>query len=74
MYDLVVWLACFDYSVPFTLPRGEAVDCYAWLFQSFGVRGWLSKELKNVHMDNNLEIYRWSVVCLFRRLKYRPKN
>ena len=42
--DLVVELACFDYSVPFTLPRGQAMDCYARLFQSFCVRGWLAKE------------------------------
>ena len=31
------------------------MDCYARLFQSFSVRGWLSKELKNVHMDDCLE-------------------
>ena len=53
--NLVVGLACFDYSVLFTLPRGQAMDCYARLVQSFYVRGWLAKELKNVHMDNNLE-------------------
>ena len=55
--DLVVGLACFDYSVPFTLPRGKAMECYARLFQSFCVRGWLAKELKNenVHMDDYLE-------------------
>ena len=50
--DLVVGLACFDYSVLFTLPRGQAMDCYARLFC---VRGWLSKELKNVPMDDNFE-------------------
>ena len=53
--DLVVRLACFDYSVLFTLPRGQAIDCYARLLQSFCVRGWLAKELKNVHMDDYLE-------------------
>ena len=53
--DLVVGLACFHYSVLFTLPRGQAMDCYARLFQSFCVRGWLAKELKNVHMDDYLE-------------------
>ena len=31
------------------------MDCYARLFQSFCVRGWLPKELKNVHMDDYLE-------------------
>ena len=53
--DLLVGLACFDYSVLFTLPRGQAVDCYARLFQSFCVCGWLAKELKNMHMDDYLE-------------------
>ena len=37
--DLVVGLACFDYSVLFTLPRGQAMDCYAQFFQSFCVPG-----------------------------------
>ena len=50
--DLVEGLACFDYSVLFTLTKGQAMDCYARLFQSFCVRGWLSKELENVHKDN----------------------
>ena len=53
--DLVVGLACFDYSVLFTLPRGQAKDCYARLFQSFCVRGWLPRELKNLLMDDYLE-------------------
>ena len=52
--DLVVGLACFDYCVLFTLPRGQAMDCYARLFHSFYVRGWLAKELKNVQMDDYL--------------------
>ena len=53
--DLVVGLMCLDYSVLFTLRRGQAMDCYARLFQSFCVRGWLAKELKNVHLDDYLE-------------------
>ena len=53
--DLVVALACFHYSVLFTLPRGETMECYAPLIQSFCVRGWLAKELKKVHMDDYLE-------------------
>ena len=53
--DLVVWLACFDYSVLFTLPRGQAMECYARLFESFCVRHWLANELGNVHMDDYLE-------------------
>ena len=53
--DLVMGMACFDYCVLFTLPRGQAMDCYARLFQSFCVPGWLAKELKNVHMDYYLE-------------------
>ena len=31
------------------------MDCYARLFQSFCVRGWFPKELKNVHMDDYVE-------------------
>ena len=54
--DLVVGLACFDYSVLFTFPRGQAMDCYARLFQSFCVRGWLAKELRKVLLDDNLEL------------------
>ena len=53
--DLVVDLACLDYFVLFTLPIGQAMDCYVRLFQSFCVRGWLAKELKNVQMDDYLE-------------------
>ena len=53
--DLVVGLACCDYSVLFTLPRGQAMDCYARLFQSSSVPGWLAKQLENVHMDDYLE-------------------
>ena len=36
--NLVVGLACFDYSVLFTLPREQAMDCSARLFQSLCVR------------------------------------
>ena len=53
--DLVVGLACFDYSVLFTLTKGQAKDCYARLFQSFCVGGWFAKKSKNVHMDDYLE-------------------
>ena len=48
--DLVVRLACFDYSVLCTLRRRQAMDCYARLFQNFCVRDWLDEELKNMHM------------------------
>ena len=54
--DLVVGLARFDYSVLSTLPKGQALDCHARLFQRFCVRGWLAKELKTVHMDDYLEL------------------
>ena len=54
--DLVVGLACFDYSVLFKLPKGQAMDCHARLFQSFCVRGWLAKELKIVHFDDYFEL------------------
>ena len=54
--DLVVGLACFDHAVLFTMPKDQAAGCYLRLFHSFCVRGWLAKELKNVHMDDFMEI------------------
>ena len=53
--DLVVGLACFDYAVLFTMPKDQAAGCYSGLFHSFCVRGWLAKELKNIHMDDYME-------------------
>ena len=53
--DLVVGLACFDYPVLFTMPKDQAAACYSRLFHSFCVRGWLAKELKNIHMDDYME-------------------
>ena len=53
--DLVVGLACFDYAVLFTMPKGQTAGCYSRLFHSFCVRGWLAKELKNIHMDDYME-------------------
>ena len=53
--DLVVGLACFDYAVLFTMPKDQAARCYSRLFHSFCFRGWLAKELKNIHMDDYME-------------------
>ena len=53
--DLVVGLASFDYSVLFKLPKTVAVDCYQHLFQSFSSRGWVVRELRNVHIDDYVE-------------------
>ena len=53
--DLGVGFACFDCSVLFTLLRGQDMDCYARLFQSFCVRCWLAKGLLNVDIDNYFE-------------------
>ena len=53
--DLVVGLACFDYAVLFTMPKDQAAGCCLRLFHSFCVRGWLAKELKNIHMDDYME-------------------
>ena len=50
--DLVIGLACFDFSVLFKLPKTVAVHCYQHLFQSFSSRGWVARELRNVHIDN----------------------
>ena len=53
--DLVVGLASFDYSVLFRLPKAVAVDCYQHLFHSFSSRGWVARELQNVHIDDYVE-------------------
>ena len=53
--DLVIGLACFDYTVLFKLKETVAVDCYQHVFQSFSSRGWLARELRNVHMDDHAE-------------------
>ena len=53
--DLVVGLACFYYAVLFTMPKDQAASYYSRLFHSFCVRGWLSKELRNIHMDDYME-------------------
>ena len=53
--DLVISLACFDYAVMFKLPKTVAVNCYQHLFQSFSSRGWIARELPNVHIDGYVE-------------------
>ena len=53
--DLVIGLACFDYGVLFKLPKTVAVDCFQHLFQSFNSRGWVARELRNVHIDDYIE-------------------
>ena len=53
--DLVIGLACFDYGVLFKLPKTVADDCYQHLFQSFSSRGWVARELRNVHIDDYIE-------------------
>ena len=53
--DLVIGLACFDYGVLFKLPKTVAVDCYQHLFQSFSSRGWVAREMRNVHIDDYIE-------------------
>ena len=53
--DLVIGLASFDYAVLFKLPKTVAVDCYQHLFQSFNLRGWVARELQNVHIGDYVE-------------------
>ena len=53
--DLVMGMASSDYSTLFILSRLQAIERYRHLFQSFSSRGWLAKELKNVHMDDYVE-------------------
>ena len=54
--DLVIGLSCFDYALLFKLPKTVAVDCYQHLFESFSSRGWVARELRNVHIDDYVEI------------------
>ena len=53
--DLVMGMPSIDYSTLFVLPRPQAIKCYRQLFQSFISRGWLARELKKVHLDDNVE-------------------
>ena len=53
--DLVVGLASFDCSVLFKLPKTVAIDCYQHLFQRFSSRGWVARELRNIHIDDYVE-------------------
>ena len=53
--DLVIGLACFDYGVLFKLLKTVALDCYQHLFQGFSSRGWVARELRNVHIDDYIE-------------------
>ena len=48
-------MTSLNYSTLFVLDRSQAIECYRHLFQSFSSRGWLAKELKNVHMDDYVE-------------------
>ena len=49
-------IGSFDYSTLFILLGPQAMECYRHLFQSFSSRGWLATELKNVHMDDFVEL------------------
>ena len=53
--DLVMGMASFNYTTLLVLSRPQAIECYRHLFQSLSSRGWLAKELKNVHMDDYVE-------------------
>ena len=53
--DLVIGLASFDYAVLFKVPKTVAVDCYQGVFQSFNSRGWVARQLWNVHIDDYVE-------------------
>ena len=53
--NLVTGMASFDYLTLFVLSRPKAIEWYRHLIRSFSSRGWLTKELKNVHMDDYVE-------------------
>ena len=52
---LIFGPACFDYAALVKLPKTVAVDCYHHVYQSFSSRGWVARELQNLHMDVYLE-------------------
>ena len=53
--DVVFGLASFDYAVLFKLPKTVAVNCFQHVFQSINSRGWVARELRNVHIDDFVE-------------------
>ena len=50
-------LVRFDCSVLFSLPTSRGAGYYSRFFQRFCVCGWLSRELKNIHMDDYLQFF-----------------
>ena len=38
------------------MPKDQTAGFYLRLFHSFCVRGWLARELKNIHMDDYMEL------------------
>ena len=53
---LVVGLACFVVRVLIHMPKPQAVNCYRHIFQSFSSCGWLSRELRNIHIVDYVEL------------------
>ena len=53
--NLVVGMACFDPNVLLCLPTEQASFCFAALYQSFSVRGWLEGSPENDCRDEYLE-------------------
>ena len=53
--DLVIRLACFDFTVLHKLSKNVAVDCYQHKNQSFNSRDWVARQLRNVDMDDYVE-------------------
>ena len=54
--DLDIGFACFDYTVFLLLPKNQAIECFRHILQSFTSPGWLSRELRNIHMDGYVEL------------------
>ena len=72
--DVVEGLASFDYSVLVTLPTGQTMYGCARLFQSFCVRGWWAKNMKNVHMEICFEFINDLRFVHLNKLHIGPKN
>ena len=62
--DLIMGMGSCDYSTLFVLSGQQAFECYRDLFQRFISRGRLTKEFKNVHMDDCVKLLTICAMCI----------
>ena len=49
-------LASFRFCVLFELPNEQTALCYRCFYKSFGLGGWLAKELRTIHKEEGLNL------------------